>query len=159
MAERSIKSAFTINACDVPWVDMCMAFRVIHREKSDKQPLCMYDEPTNVREVNGQQVPKLCHPPDALALCVSGSIASLMPCLKCRMHVPASDRNRMILRNISSYVSNPARSLETKSFSVEYWKWQHRFQLETVEQYGPLSLILTTSPYEWTWPCHLGLLA
>ena len=47
---------------------------------------------------------------------------------------------------------SPARSLETKPFSVEYWKWQHRFLLDAVLQYGPPSIFLTISPYEWSFP-------
>ena len=45
-----------------------------------------------------------------------------------------------------------AGSLETKSFSAEYWKWQHRFLLDAVAQYGPPSIFVTISPYEWTFP-------
>ena len=47
---------------------------------------------------------------------------------------------------------SPARSVEAKAFSVEYWKWQHRFLLDAVTQHGPPSLFLTISPYEWSFP-------
>ena len=47
---------------------------------------------------------------------------------------------------------SPARSLETKPFSPEYWKWQHRYLLDALAQHGPPSLFLTISPYEWTFP-------
>jgi hypothetical protein len=47
---------------------------------------------------------------------------------------------------------SPARSLETKPFSVEYWKWQHRFLIDAVNQFGSPSVFLTISPYEWSFP-------
>ena len=47
---------------------------------------------------------------------------------------------------------SPARSLETKPFSPEYWKWQHRYLLDALAQHGPPSLFLTISSYEWTFP-------
>ena len=47
---------------------------------------------------------------------------------------------------------SPARSLETKPFSVEYWKWQHRFVVDAVNQFGSPSVFLTISPYEWSFP-------
>ena len=47
---------------------------------------------------------------------------------------------------------SPACSLETRAFSVEYWKWQHHFLLDAVMQHGPLSLFLTISLYEWSFP-------
>ena len=99
---------------------MDVKFRGIHLQKSAKELLDIYDEPTNVSKVNGQQVLKLCHPTDVFAVHVSGYIASLVPPLKCRMDVPPSDPNGMVLHYLSSYVSNPARSLEMKYFSVEY---------------------------------------
>ena len=47
---------------------------------------------------------------------------------------------------------SPNRSLETKSFSSEFWKWQHRYLLDAVRQFGNPSLFLTISPYEWSFP-------
>ena len=47
---------------------------------------------------------------------------------------------------------SPNRALETKSFSTEYWRWQHRYLLDAVEQFGPPSLFITISPYEWSFP-------
>ena len=137
-----------------------MAFRVIHLQKCEKQSLDMYDEPTNVSKVNGQQVLKLCHPPDAFAVHVSGYIASLVAIAKVSYgRTTVRSKWDGTLLRIVVRLLKPARSVETKSFFVEYWKWQHHLQLGAVEQYGPISLILTISPYEWTWPSHPGLLA
>ena len=47
---------------------------------------------------------------------------------------------------------SPARSLDDKTFSPEYWKWQHCFLLDAVRQYGLPSVFVTISPYEWTFP-------
>ena len=47
---------------------------------------------------------------------------------------------------------SPNEALEAKSFSTEYWRWQHRFLLDAVIQYGRPSLFLTITPYEWTFP-------
>ena len=47
---------------------------------------------------------------------------------------------------------SPARSLEAKPFSVEYWKWQHRYLLDAVNQFGAPSVFLTISLYEWSFP-------
>ena len=59
-----------------------------------------------------------------------------------------SDRFRMC---------SPARSLEAKPFSIEYWKWQHRFLLDAVNQFGTRSIFLTISPYEWSFPVPVWL--
>ena len=50
------------------------------------------------------------------------------------------------------WLCSPAQSLETKPFSAEYWKWQHRFLLDAVARYGPPSVFVMISPYEWTFP-------
>ena len=47
---------------------------------------------------------------------------------------------------------SPATSLDSKTFSPEYWKWQHRFLLDALRQYGYPSLFITLSPFEWTFP-------
>ena len=63
---------------------MDMVFRMIHLQKSDKRLrlTSINVEPTNVSKVNGQQVLKLCHPPDAFAVHVSGYTASLVAIAK-----------------------------------------------------------------------------
>ena len=48
---------------------------------------------------------------------------------------------------------SPNRALEAKTFSSEYWKWQHRYLMDAVEQFGPPSLFVTILPFEWTFPC------
>ena len=48
---------------------------------------------------------------------------------------------------------SPNKALEAKTFSSEYWKWQHRYLMDVVEQFGPPSLFVTISPFEWTFPC------
>ena len=47
---------------------------------------------------------------------------------------------------------SPNRALETKSFSSEFWRWQHRYLLDAIAQFGPPSLFITISPYEWSFP-------
>ena len=47
---------------------------------------------------------------------------------------------------------SPNKALESKSFSSEFWHWQHRYLLDAVEQFGFPSLFLTISPYEWSFP-------
>ena len=41
-------------------------------------------------------------------------------------------------------------ALDSKPFSPEYWKWQHRYLIDAVRQYGYPSLFITISPYEWS---------
>ena len=48
--------------------------------------------------------------------------------------------------------SSPARALETKTFSSEYWRWEHRFLVDALHQYGYPTLFVTINPYEWTFP-------
>ena len=48
--------------------------------------------------------------------------------------------------------ASPRRALETKTFTNEYWQWQHRFLNDAVLQFGNPSLFLTISPYEWDFP-------
>ena len=47
---------------------------------------------------------------------------------------------------------SPNKALEAKTFSSEFWRWQHRYLLDAVEQFGSPSLFITISPYEWTFP-------
>ena len=57
-----------------------------------------------------------------------------------------------LFKTVSRAISSgrlPAHPLETKAFSVEYWKWQHRFLLDAVVQHCPSSLFLTISVYKW----------
>ncbi len=44
------------------------------------------------------------------------------------------------------------RALEDKTFSQEYWKWQHRSLIDAVRQLGYPSLFITISPSEWSFP-------
>ena len=47
---------------------------------------------------------------------------------------------------------SPNKALEAKTFSSEYWRWQHRFLMDAALQFGRPSLFITISPYEWTFP-------
>lgn len=49
-------------------------------------------------------------------------------------------------------MNSPNKALEAKAFSSEFWRWQHRYLLDAVEQFGTPSLFITISPYEWTFP-------
>lgn len=51
-----------------------------------------------------------------------------------------------------AFDTSAATSLSTKTFSVEYWRWQHRFLMDAVRQYGYPDVFITISPYEWTFP-------
>ncbi|XP_057302962.1 uncharacterized protein LOC130638095 [Hydractinia symbiolongicarpus] len=53
--------------------------------------------------------------------------------------------------------STPVASLDRKIFSSGYWKWQHRYLLDAVRQFGYPKLFMTISPYEWTFPKVLSL--
>ena len=61
------------------------------------------------------------------------------------------------LTSSSFCMCSPARSLEAKPFSIEYWKWQHRFLLDTINQFGAPSIFPTISPYEWSFPVPVWL--
>lgn len=52
---------------------------------------------------------------------------------------------------------SPARSLEGKPFSSEFWKWQHRYLCDAVKQFGFPHLFITISPSEWSFPVPLWL--
>ena len=45
---------------------------------------------------------------------------------------------------------SPNKALEAKTFSTEYWRWQHRFLMDATLQFGNPSLFITISPFEWT---------
>ena len=51
---------------------------------------------------------------------------------------------------VTAMDSSPARALETKKFSSEYWRWKHRFLVHALHQYGYPTLFVTINPYEWT---------
>ena len=42
-------------------------------------------------------------------------------------------------------------ALDSKPFSTEYWKWQHRYLIDAVRQFGFPTLFITISPYEWSY--------
>ena len=48
--------------------------------------------------------------------------------------------------------TSPARALEEKPFSPDYWRWQNRFLEDAVRQFGYPSFFITISPYEWDFP-------
>lgn len=67
--------------------------------------------------------------------------------------------DRWIFRIISGAVTvgknydlNPAKSLENKWFVSSYWKIQHEYLIDAVNQFGYPSMFITISPYEWTFP-------
>lgn len=67
--------------------------------------------------------------------------------------------DRWLFNTVSGAISScrgtlrsPASALDTKPFSVEYWRWEHRFLLDAVRQYGYPSVFITISPFEWTFP-------
>ena len=45
-----------------------------------------------------------------------------------------------------------ARSLEAKTFSPDFWKWQHYCLIDSVRQFGFATLFITISPFEWSFP-------
>lgn len=47
---------------------------------------------------------------------------------------------------------SPAKGLEAKTFSHQYWKNQHHLLIDAVRQFGYPTLFLTLSPFEWTFP-------
>ena len=47
---------------------------------------------------------------------------------------------------------SPATSLEAKTFSCEFWKWQLRCLIDSVKQFGFPDLFITISPSEWSFP-------
>ena len=54
-------------------------------------------------------------------------------------------------------ICSPARSLEAKPFSVEYWKCKHRFLLDAVNQFGAASISLIISLYKWSFCAALAV--
>ena len=46
----------------------------------------------------------------------------------------------------------PAKSLEGKPFSSEFWKWQHHYLGDAVKQFGFPLLFITISRSEWSFP-------
>ncbi len=53
--------------------------------------------------------------------------------------------------------TSAATSLSMKTFSIEYWKWHHRYLIDAVRQFGYPDVFITISPYEWTFPTPLWL--
>ncbi|KAJ7386050.1 hypothetical protein OS493_012384 [Desmophyllum pertusum] len=47
---------------------------------------------------------------------------------------------------------SPNKSLDNKAFSNEYWRWQHRYLVDAVRQFGTPHLFMTISPFEWSFP-------
>ena len=53
--------------------------------------------------------------------------------------------------------TSAATSLSTKTFSLDYWRWHHRYLMDAVRQYGFPDVFITLSPYEWTFPTPVWL--
>jgi hypothetical protein len=51
--------------------------------------------------------------------------------------------------------TSPAMSLSMKTFSPEYWRWHHRYLMDSVRQFGYPDIFITISLYEWTFPSPL----
>ena len=47
---------------------------------------------------------------------------------------------------------SPATALEAKTFRHQYWANQHRYLIDAVRQFSFLSMFITISPFEWTFP-------
>ena len=47
---------------------------------------------------------------------------------------------------------SPLKSLEHKHFTPAYWNWQHRYLIDAIFQFGPPSLFVTLSPYDFPKP-------
>lgn len=67
--------------------------------------------------------------------------------------------DRWLFNTVSGAISScrgtlrsPATALDAKPFSIEYWRWEHRYLIDAVRQYGYPSLFMTISPFEWTFP-------
>ena len=67
--------------------------------------------------------------------------------------------DRWLFKTVSGAIStarvmhcSAAKALEAKPFSATYWQWQHRYLMDAVRQYGPPSIFVTISPYEWSFP-------
>lgn len=56
------------------------------------------------------------------------------------------------INSASTMNCSPATALDMKIFSSGYWKWQHRFLVDALRQFGPPSVFVTISPYEWSFP-------
>jgi hypothetical protein len=72
--------------------------------------------------------------------------------------------DRWVFTTVSGAISSSralnvsaATALSTKTFSVEYWKWHHRYLVDAVRQFGYPDVFITISPYEWTFPTPLWL--
>lgn len=47
---------------------------------------------------------------------------------------------------------SPATALEAKTFRHQYWANQHRYLIDAVRHFSFLSMFITISPFEWTFP-------
>ena len=47
---------------------------------------------------------------------------------------------------------SPATSLQAKTFSRKFWRWQHCCLIDFVKQFGFPNLFITISPSEWSFP-------
>lgn len=72
--------------------------------------------------------------------------------------------DRFLYRTITTAVlmgkrsqTSPARALEGKHFTTEYWRWQHRYLQDCVLQYSNPTFFVTINPYEWSFPQPLWM--
>ena len=117
---------------DIPWRNPDLAF-IYKLQQSNKGILPCNEQPTSFDSANGKEVLQLYHPQEAFALNVHCYLSSVVPALPCQMDVQFSDGNYMLLRYVSSYVSN----------------WQDAYSTDKL-------FSRSTSPY--TKPHHIGTL-
>ena len=86
-------------------------------------------------------------------------VLSCIPCYSLEFELLHFHYDKWIFKTVTGAITtarrfkcSPARSLDDKTFSLEYWRWQHRVLLDAVTQYGLPSVFVTISPYEWTFP-------
>ena len=61
------------------------------------------------------------------------------------------------ISSAKQFQASAAIFLSSKTFSLEYWRWHHRYLIDAVRQYGYPDVFITISPYEWTFPTPVWL--
>ena len=90
---------------DVQWEDPRLVFDVHNLQPADAGSLPLNNTETCFEEVNGKQVMHLFHPQQAFERNLRGYISTVVSALSCRMDFQLTDRKRMMLCYITSYVS------------------------------------------------------
>ncbi|KAK3735217.1 hypothetical protein QZH41_001202 [Actinostola sp. cb2023] len=128
--------------------------KVADLQPSSKDALPLNNLPTNiVTDLSGKKELRIYHPADAFEKNLRAYISSILPFLKCRMDVQATDHKGMILRYVTAYVSKfkdqqTSQALYSRHINSAMAAYRHLSDMKPLEP--EMVVTLSASKPAWT---------